>query len=93
MVSSEHVKEAFKKTGNLRKTEALKRLNEHEKTLYLILEANKSMATKALFDEYTTRVKEPATDRSYRNYMNRLVRLGLVKAKGELTGREYEFVV
>lgn len=90
MLSSDHVKEAYKKTGNLRKTEALKRLNMHEKTLYLILEEKKRLPTKALFDEYTKRVDIPATDRSYRNYVNKLVRLGLVKAKGKLTGRVYE---
>ncbi|MCD4740848.1 AAA family ATPase [archaeon] len=92
-VSSEHIKEAFKKTGNLRKTEALKRLNNHEKTLYLILKEYKKMPTKDLFNEYTKRIDKPATDRSYRNYMNKLVRLGLVNGKGKLTGRIYEILI
>lgn len=91
-ITSEHVKEAYKTTGNLRKSEALKRLNEHEKILYQIVEEKKKISTKKLFKEYTRRVEKPATDRTYRNYMNHLVKLGLVRAAGELTGRTYELV-
>ncbi|MBN3037588.1 MAG: orc1/cdc6 family replication initiation protein [Candidatus Diapherotrites archaeon] len=92
-VTAEDVKNAFSSTKNLRKTEALKRLNPHEKALYLILEKQKELGTKELFTAYNSEVKEPASERSYRNYMNHLVRLGLVKAKGELTGRKYEHVI
>ncbi|MCD6414175.1 MAG: AAA family ATPase [Candidatus Diapherotrites archaeon] len=91
-VTSTSVKEVFKTTGNLRKSEALKRLNEHEKALYQIIEGKKKISTKRLFEEYTKIVENPATDRTYRNYMNHLVKLGLVKATGELTGRKYELV-
>jgi len=88
------VKKAFTGgTKNLRKTEALKRLNEHEKTIYLLLEEKKELSTKDLWDEYNKRVKDPASQRSYRNYCNHLVRLGLVEASGKLTGRKYRFMV
>lgn len=92
-MSEEHIKEVFRTTTvKLRKTEALKKLNEHEKVLYLILEEEKKLKTKELFDYYSEKVDSPATQRSYRNYMNKLVRLGLVKAEGELTGRQYSLV-
>jgi orc1/cdc6 family replication initiation protein len=91
-VSVDHVKESFKTTSQYRKTEALKRLNEHERLLYLVLDENKKLHTKKLFSLYSKKVEDPATPRTYRNYMNKLTRLGLVRASGELTGRTYEAV-
>ncbi len=79
-------------TKNFRKTEALKRLNEHEKAIYLALDGNDGLGTKELWDEYNKKVKDPASQRSYRNYCNHLVRLGLVEASGNLTGRRYRMV-
>ena len=91
-ISAEHIKKAFGSTHLLRKTEALKKLNEHEKVLYLLMEKHQKLGTKELWEEYNKEDKKPASQRSYRNYMGHLVKLGLVKARGELTGREYEFL-
>jgi len=92
-VTQDHVKKAYSTTQHLRKTEALKKLNPHEKKLYLLLEEEKQLGTKELWDVYCKKMKDPASQRSYRNYMNHLCRLGLVKSFGELTGRKYEFLV
>jgi len=93
IVSAEDVQKAFEGgTKNLRKTESLKRLNDHEKAIYLIIEEQKETGTQELWEAYKKAVKEPASPRSYRNYCNHLVRLGLVDASGELTGREYKLV-
>ena len=91
-IGAEHIKKAFGSTHLLRKTEALKKLNEHEKILYLLMEKHKKLNTKELWEEYTKADKKPASQRSYRNYMSHLVKLGLIRARGELTGREYEFL-
>lgn len=91
-ITADDVKKAFSSTRMLRKSEALKKLNDHEKTLYSLMEKHKKLGTKELWNKYEKAVSKPASQRSYRNYMNHLVRLGLVKATGELTGREYEFV-
>jgi orc1/cdc6 family replication initiation protein len=91
IVKLDHVKKAFSGTRNLRKTEALKRMNEHEKALYLLLEKEKKpVSTLDLWEKYSSAVKEPCSQRSYRNYMSHLVRLGLASAEGELTGRVYK---
>ena len=89
-VTADEIKKAFGGTKMLRKSEALKKLNEHEKALYLLMEKHKLIGTKDLWEAYIKSTKKPASQRSYRNYMSHLSRLGLVKAKGELTGREYE---
>lgn len=89
-ITAAHIKKAFGSTHLLRKTEALKKLNEHEKVLYLLMEKHKKINTKKLWDEYLKTDRKPASQRSYRNYMGHLVKLGLIRARGELTGREYE---
>ncbi len=89
----EDVKKAYTGgTKNFRKTEALKRLNEHEKAIYLVLDEKGELSTKKLWEEYNKRIKDPASQRSYRNYCGHLVRLGLVDASGNLTGRKYKMV-
>ncbi|MFC2174306.1 Cdc6/Cdc18 family protein [archaeon] len=91
-ITSSEVKKAFGSTGMLRKDEALKKLNEHEKVLYSLMEKQKNVSTKELWEKYVKADKKPASQRSYRNYMNHLARIGLIRARGELTGREYELV-
>jgi len=92
-IDTKDVSESFKSTQNVRKTQALKSLNEHEKALYLILEEKKEIDTKDLFEQYKKQVKNPSSQRSYRNYMSHLTRLGLVRSKGKLTGRKFEWLV
>lgn len=92
-IVKEDIQKAFGSTKNLRKTEALKKLNEHEKALYMLLEKHKTLDTVRLFALYKEAVEKPSSQRSYRNYMKHLVQLGLVKSYGELTGRKYEIVV
>ncbi|MCK4327906.1 MAG: AAA family ATPase [Candidatus Diapherotrites archaeon] len=89
-ITGDDVKKAFGSTGMLRRSDALKKLNEHEQALYQLMEKHKKIGTKELWEKYVKADKKPASQRSYRNYMNHLARLGLIKAKGELTGREYE---
>ena len=40
------------------------------------------MASGLLYKEYCKMVKNPVVDRTYRNYMKRMVELGLVKVEG-----------
>ena len=89
-ITADHVKKAFGTTHTLRREDALKRLNEHEHALYALLEKHKKLGTAELWEKYLKAVKEPASQRSYRNYMAHLIRLGLVRGSGELTGRVYE---
>ncbi len=91
-ITATHIRKAFGTTHLLRKTEALKKLNSHEKALYLLMEKHKKLNTKELWEKYIKADKKPASQRSYRNYMGHLAKLGLVKARGELTGREYELM-
>ena len=57
------------------------------------MEKEQKITTKELWEKYLKADKKPASQRSYRNYMNHLVKLGLIKARGELTGREYEWLI
>jgi len=73
----------------LRKDRLLERLNEHEKLLHGLVEDYKHIGSGKLYQAYRSRVKSPVTERAYRKYMEHLVRLGLVKARGEGRWRKY----
>jgi hypothetical protein len=51
------------------------------------------MSSGNLFEEYRKKSKENIVDRSYRNYMDRMVELGLVREQGSGRWRKYEVVI
>jgi len=75
-----------------RRSYLLRKLNEHQKTIYNILDQNKAMNSGALFNEYRKLMNETVTDRSYRNYMGRMVELGLVRQTGSVRWKKYEVI-
>lgn len=70
----------------------LGKLNEHQRTTYEILKKNGSMESGRLYAEYCKAVKEPVVDRAYRNHMERMEELGLVKSEGSGRWKRYEAV-
>ena len=51
------------------------------------------MASGTLYKEYRNLVSKPVVARAYRNYMKRMVELGLVKVEGKGRWKSYEIVV
>lgn len=92
-ITSDHVKTAAGFARKYRLSYLLGKLNEHQKTLYEILKQNKTMDSGKLFNEYRKIVNETVTDRSYRNYMTRMVELGLVREIGASRWKKYEITV
>jgi orc1/cdc6 family replication initiation protein len=84
-ITIEEIKSALKCTRKYRLSYLLKKLNEHERTIYEILKKETKMPSGKLYKAYTTTVNRPVVDRAYRSYMKRMVELGLVKV--ERTGR------
>lgn len=70
----------------------LGKLNEHQKTIYELLKQNKTMDSGKLFNDYRKSINETVTDRSYRNYMMRMVELGLVREIGSGRWKKYEII-
>ena len=45
-----------------------------------------------LFNEYKKKMNETVTDRCYRNYMTRMVELGLVRERSSSRWKKYEII-
>jgi hypothetical protein len=69
------------------------KLYEHQGTIYDILEKKRKLSSGLLYNEYCTLVKSPVVDRAYRNYMQRMVNLGLVRCEGKGRWKRYEIVM
>jgi len=92
-VTIEEVKEVAKESKRLKKSFFLSKLNEHQKVIYEILEKKRKMPSGLLYKEYRKLVERPIVSRAYRNYMKKIIGLGLVKAKGFGRWRSYEIII
>jgi len=81
-VTIEEIKSAMRYARKYRLSYLLRKLNEDQRIIYEILKKNGKIESGRLFEEYRKSVKEMVTDRSYRNYMKRMVELGLIKVEG-----------
>ena len=67
-------------------------LGTDERILARILREQKSLASNTLYGFYSRRARHPKSRRSFRNYMQNLCAMGLVRNVGEKRGRVYEIV-
>lgn len=67
-------------------------LSPDERILVKILREQKSLASNTLYGFYSQKARHPKSRRSFRNYMQNLCPMGLVKNVGERRGRVYEIV-
>lgn len=92
-VTIEEIKDTAKEARKFRKSPLLSRLNEHERIIYEILERKKKLPSGELYKEYRRLVTNPVVDRAHRNYMKRMVELGLVKVEGSGRWKRYGIIV
>lgn len=92
VITIDHIRAATKCARKYRLSYLLGKLNPHQKLIYEILKESKSMDSGSLFNEYRKLVKETVTDRSYRNYMQKLVELGLVRESSSGRWKKYDVV-
>ena len=92
-VTIKEVKEESREAKKLKKFYTLSKLNEHQRIIYEILEKVIKMPSGVLYKEYWRNVSKPVVPRAYRNYMKKMVDLGLVNAKGKRRWKIYEIVL
>ena len=92
-ITIEEVKKAAREARKFKQSYLLKKLNEHQRIIYEILEKKRKMPSGLLYKKYCKLVSKPVVDRAYRNYMKRMVILGLVKADGFGRWKNYEIVI
>jgi len=92
-VTVEEINDAAKEVRRFRKSPLLSRLNEHERIIYEILGRRKKLPSGELYKEYCKLASDPVVDRAYRNYMRKMLCLGLVRVKGSGRWKYYYVVV
>lgn len=92
-VTIQEIREASKEAKKLKKSYILSKLNEHQRVIYEILEKKMKMASGYLYKEYCKLVSKPVVARAYRNYMKKIVDLGLVNVRGKGRWRIFEIVI
>jgi Cdc6-like AAA superfamily ATPase len=65
-------------------------LKDHQRVLYEILQEHGELEPGELYGRYSERVDEPRSDRTVRNYLNKLEHYDLVVGEGEKRGRTYK---
>jgi Cdc6-like AAA superfamily ATPase len=91
-VTIRELKEAIAEANKFKTLYPIDKLNEQQKVIYGILEKNRKMPSGSLYSEYRTLAQDPVVDRAYRNYMRRMVSLGLIKSEGKGRWKSYEIV-
>lgn len=89
-ITIDEIKDASKSVRKRTTPYLLSKLNEHQKAIFDILKKNGSMESGRLYAEYCKTVKDPVVDRAYRNHMERMEELGLVKSTGSGRWKKYE---
>ena len=92
-VTMRELEETINEVNKLKRVYPFDKLNEHQKAIYDILEKKRKLSSGLLYNEYCTTMKRPVVDRAYRNYMRRMVNLGLIKAEGKGRWKTYEIVM
>ncbi len=97
-IMPEHIEKGYNDTGGLRRTYELKRLTEHHRLLYSIIEENPGISSPELYQAYLQRCEannwKPVASRTYSLYMKRMTELKLVKAeRARVKGRVHAFRV
>jgi Cdc6-like AAA superfamily ATPase len=64
-------------------------LREHQQVIYEIIEERGEVSPNELYGEYQSRVDEAKTDRTVRNYLQKMQHYNLIEAEGEKGGRSY----
>jgi len=82
-IEEKHVKEAYSKAKDIKKTYLLNKLSEHHRMLYAIVKERKEITSGELWKEYLKRCekekKQAIALRTFSEYMNKLIELDLVK--------------
>ena len=82
LVKVEHLKKVLKEVKRVKPRILRERLNESEKEILKILEEEKRNFTSGeLYRIYSDKTKNPVSERSFRNYLNHLASIGLIKIR------------
>ncbi len=88
-ITREEILQAVKDARKLKIEQILSTLNPEQILLYRIIESYGEVNSSELYSLYKQRSRNPVSERSYRNYMEKLVSLKLVISEGDVRWRKY----
>ncbi|MEA3343133.1 MAG: hypothetical protein U9Q92_03120, partial [archaeon] len=88
-VGKEHVIRAHKDAVSVKTRQIIESLGEYQKMLFLIVQEKGVVKSAEVWAAFCERTAGKVSERAYRNYMEKLVGLKLVKASGDVRWREY----
>ncbi len=71
------------------KQKSVEKLNEHQQTLYEIIEDAEEIQPRDLYDQYEDIVEDPRSERMRRKYLNKMEHYNLIESSGEGRWRKY----
>lgn len=91
-ITADHVESAFPNARREIRQKNLDSLTDHQRVVYDIIDEYDEIAPGDLYSEYRTRIEDPKSDRTVRNYLQKMQRYNLVKADGSTQDRVYRCV-
>lgn len=91
-VSDDIIRNAVSEAKSEIRQRNVDRLTTHQQIVYEIISEHGEIAPSDLYAEYRTQVDDPKTDRTVRNYLRKMERYNLIRAKGQNRGRTYHSV-
>ncbi len=70
----------------------VEKLNDHQKTVYDVLDEDGPLPPGELYQRYEETVEEPRTERTVRKYVNKMEHYNLVESDGERKGKRIDTV-
>ncbi len=93
VIGKEHVIRAHKDAVSVKMRQIVDGLGKYQKMLFSIVEDAGSVKSAEVWSAFSKEVGGKVSERSYRNYMDKLVTLKLVRASGDVRWREYTVAV
>lgn len=98
-IKEEHVQKGYGKVKKLKKSYLLNKLNQDQKILYQVIEANPGITSSNLYRRYVERIRKqgikPIAPRTFRKYVGILVKMKLIEAsrsRGKGGARKFKVI-
>jgi orc1/cdc6 family replication initiation protein len=91
-ITSDRVEAAAPNARKEIRQKNLESLTDHQRAVYDVIKEYGEIAPSELYQEYKTRVKNPKSDRTIRNYLQKMKRYNLVRAEGSTQDRIYHCI-
>lgn len=88
-ITEETIRDATPNAKEAHRESVVEKLRDHQVELYEIIQEHSELAPGELYELYQKRVDEPKTNRTVRNYLQKMVHYELIEAEGEKRARVY----